>query len=149
MWSQEDNKEEKLRNKQQRRNYLLRLDSDGKEAAPSLDLVEAWNSKIASLFTTWDGRDRIEAAEVNIATSKPEEEKTYHWSELKISWPEIRIYSSSQGEPEWDTRDLADLYKDLSSKGNPEEETRGLEYSPEFSRFEHLLLYLSIGSYTN
>ena len=81
----EERKEEKVRKRQHRRNYLLRLDSDDEEAVPRLDLVEAWNSKIASLFTTWDGRDRIEAAEVNIATSKPEEEKTYHWSELKIS----------------------------------------------------------------
>ena len=129
MSRQEDDKEEQVRKIQQRRIYHLRLNSGNEEVVPRLDLVDAWNSKIASVFTTWNGRDRIEAAKVIIAVSKTEEERAHHQCKLKRSWPGAQIYGTSAGEPEWDKRDLAGL----TFRGNPEEQNEGLDHSPDYT----------------
>ena len=100
--------DDKVKKRQQCRSYILRLESDNEEAVLRLDLVDAWNAKVASVFTTWDGRDRIEAVEANIAASKTEGERAHHRSELKRRWPEASIEGTSR-EPEWGKHDLVDL----------------------------------------
>ena len=59
-------------------------------------------------------RDIVEVYEDQIEASTNEEQRQHYRSELKQRWPGMACYYP---EPDWDKRDLVNLYEDNSFEG--------------------------------
>ena len=86
---------------------------------------------------TIDGKCVIESIWTKIETSRCEDERQHWRSELKQSWPGMTC--GGPDEPEWDKRDLVNLYEDINFRGNLQG-TKLLpdELTPEFKEFKQL-----------
>ena len=89
---------------------------------------------------TNDGKCVIESIWAKIETSRCEEERQHWRSELKQKWP--GMICGGADEPEWDKRDLVNLYEDINFRGNLQG-TKLLpeELTPEFKEFKQLPSY--------
>lgn len=89
---------------------------------------------------TNDGKCTIESIWAKIEASRCDEERQFWRSELKQKWP--GMICGGADEPEWDKRDLVNLYEDINFRGNLQG-TKLLpeELTPEFKEFKQLPSY--------